>query len=252
LIKIGCAAYSYRDYIKDGRMGYEDFLEEAYRLGLDGVELTLYWLPTKDASYLKKLKRQALFRGLPVSCVGISTNFCIPEASEREGMTKAVEEWLDIANKLGAPCLRVFGGNVPGGYTEMEATEWVIDALKSCVSYAEDKCVVLALENHGGVTAKANDVIKIVKGVGSPWLRVNLDLGNYRESTYEQIAETVPYAVHIHAKISVAGDRELDYQRIKEILEAGGYNGFLSIEYEEKEDPKIGVPRFANYLLKLF
>ncbi|MEM3041868.1 MAG: sugar phosphate isomerase/epimerase family protein [Nitrososphaerota archaeon] len=233
-------------------MSYEDFIEEAYRLGLDGVELTLYWLPTKDDSYLKRLKRHMLFRGLPVSCLGISTNFCIPEAYERERVTKNLEEWLDIAHKLGSPCLRVFGGNIPHGHSETEATEWVIDCLKRCVGYAEDKGIVLALENHGGVTSKAGNVVKIVKGVGSPWLGVNLDLGNYRESTYEQIAKTVPYAVHIHAKRSVAGGGELDYHRIREMLEAGGYNGFLSIEYEEDEDPKTGVPKFANYLLNLF
>jgi len=252
MIKVGCAAYSYREYLKDGRMSYEDFIEEGYRLGLDGVELTLYWLPSKDSSYFKKLKRLALFRGLPISCAGISTNFCSPDNSKREGMIKAVEEGLDIAYELGAPCLRVFGGYVPEGYTEAQATEWAIGALKTCVSYAEDKGVVIAMENHGGITARADNVLKIVKGVDSPWFRINLDIGNYRESTYDEIAKTVPYTVHIHGKISVGGGVKIDYERIKEILETGGNNGFLSIEYEEKEDPKIDVPRFARYLLNLF
>jgi len=252
LIKIGCAAYSYREYLKDGRMSYEDFIEEAYRIGLDGVELTLYWLPSKNTSYLRKIKRLALFRGLPISCAGISTNFCNPDSSERKKAIETAKEGLDIAHELGAPCLRVFGGHVPEGYTETEATKWVIESLKSCVDYAQNNGVVIALENHGGITSKADNVIRIVEGVGSSWLRVNLDLGNYRESIYEEIAKTVAYAVHIHAKVSVAGGVKIDYQRIKEILESGGYNGFLSIEYEEKEDPKIGVPRFAKYLLDLF
>jgi len=108
------------------------------------------------------------------------------------------------------------------------------------------------MENHGGVTAKADNVIEIVEGVGSPWVRVNLDLGNYRESTYEEIARTLPYAVHAHAKVSVAGNGELDYHRTAEILQNGRYNGFLSIEYEEKEDPKTGIPRFAKNLFSIF
>jgi sugar phosphate isomerase/epimerase len=252
MIKIGCAAYSYRDYLKDGRMSYEDFIEEAHRIGLDGVELTLYWLPSKEQSYLRKLKRLAFSRGLPISCAGISTNFCTPENSERERMIKVVEEGLNIARELGAPALRVFGGYTPKGYTEAEATNWTIEALKTCVNYAEEKGVVMALENHGGITARADNVVKIVKSVGSPWLGVNLDLGNYAESTYDDIAKTIPYTVHIHGKISITGNGKVDYEKVKEMLRKGDYNGFISIEYEEEEDPKTAVPRFAKYLLNLF
>jgi len=252
MVKIGCAAYSYREYLKDGRMRYEDFIEEAYRIGLDGVELTLYWLPSKDTSYFRKIKRLSLLRGLPISCAGISTNFCNPNLSERKKAIEAVKEGLEIAHELGAPCLRVFAGYVPGGYTEAEAMKWTVESLKSCIEYAEDNGVVIAMENHGGITSKADNVIRIIESVDSSWFRVNLDLGNYRESTYEEIAKTVPYAVHIHAKVSVAGGGKIDYQRVKEILTSGGYNGFLSIEYEEKEDPKVGVPKFAKYLFDVF
>jgi sugar phosphate isomerase/epimerase len=79
-----------------------------------------------------------------------------------------------------------------------------------------------------------------------------LDLGNYAESTYDDIAKTIPYAVHIHGKISITGNGKVDYEKVKEMLIKGGYNGFISIEYEEEEDPKTAVPRFAKYLLNLF
>ena len=252
MIKIGCAAYSYRDYLKDGRMSYEDFIEEAHNIGLDGVEMTLYWLPSREPQYFRNLKRIALSRGLPISCAGISTNFCNPDPMERERMIKAVEEGVGIARELSAPALRVFGGYVPEGYSEEQAILWTIGALRRCVKYAEENGVVIALENHGGITARADSVIRIIEGVDSPWLRVNLDLGNYRESTYEDIAKTVPYAVHIHGKVSISENIRVDYEKVKRILEDEGYNGFISIEYEEKEDPKKGVREFARYLLRLF
>jgi sugar phosphate isomerase/epimerase len=252
MIKIGCAAYSYRDYLKDGRMSYEDFIEEAYKIGLDGVEMTLYWLPSKEPAYLRNLKRIALSQGLYISCAGISTNFCSPDPLERERMIRAVEEGLRIARELGAPALRVFGGYVPEGYSEKQAAQWVVEALSRCITYAEENGVVIALENHGGVTTRADNVVRIVESVDSPWLRVNLDLGNYKESTYGDIAKTIPYTVHIHGKVSVSGNTKVDYEKIKRILVENGYNGFISIEYEEKEDPKIGVPEFAKYLLRLF
>jgi len=233
-------------------MSYEDFIEESHRLRLDGIEMTLYWVSSKELSYYRNLKRLSLLRGLPISCAGISTNFCNPDISEREKQVRSVEEGLNMAHQLGASCLRVFGGYVPQGYSETEATRWVVESLKSSVRYAEDRGVVIALENHGGVTARADNVVNIVKGVDSPWFGVNLDLGNYKESTYDEIAKTIPYTVHIHGKVSLAEGVELDYQRIKKILRDGGYNGFLSIEYEEKEDAKTGVPRFAEYLFGLF
>jgi len=252
MIKIGCATYSYREYLADGRMSYEDFVEEIYRLGLDGLELTLYWLPSRSTAYLRKLKRLSLARGLPISCAGISTDFCNPDSRDRKLAVRRAMKGLDIAQELGAPCLRVFAGHVPNGYTASDATAWTVESLKSCISYAEDRGIVIALENHGGITATAGNVVKVIEEVGSPWVRVNLDLGNYRESTYDAIAETVPYAVHIHGKVSVSEGPRLDYEKIKRILETSGYNGFLSIEYEEKEDPKKGVPGFARYLFKLF
>ncbi|MCX8183505.1 MAG: sugar phosphate isomerase/epimerase [Crenarchaeota archaeon] len=252
MIKIGCAAYSYRDYLKDGRMSYEDFIEEVYKIGLDGVEMTLYWLPSREPSYFRNLKRIALSRGLPISCAGISTNFCNPDPREREKMIKTVEEGLGIARELGAPALRVFGGHVPEGYSEEQAIRWTVEALSRCITYAEENGIVIALENHGGVTARADNVVRIVESVGSPWLRVNLDLGNYKESMYEDIAKTVPYAVHIHGKVSVSENIKVDYEKIRRILGDNSYNGFISIEYEEKEDPKKGVPEFAKYLLRMF
>jgi len=250
MIKIGCAAYSYRELLAKGSMRYEDFIEEVYRMKLDGVELTLYWLPSMEGIYLRELKRFALFRGLPIYAAGTSCNFCQPEVKEREKQIAEMKKWVDVAQELGAPCLRIFGGRVPEGHTEAQATQWAIEALKSCTDYAEDKGVVLALENHGGVTMKADNLIKIVKEVNSKWLAITLDVGNYRGEIYDEIAKTAPYAVNVHAR--QREDTGLDYTRIKSILEQVGYNGFVSIEYEGKEPAKTGVPKEAKYLLDLF
>jgi len=252
MIKIGCAAYSYRGYLNDGRMKYEDFIEEAHRIRLDGVELTLYWLHSKERDYLKKLKRLALSKGLPISCAGISTDFCNPVPSEREKTMKAVIDGLNVARELGAPVLRIFGGYLPEGHTEQQAMERATQALRTCAGYADEAGVVIALENHGGITARADNVIRIIGDVGSPWLQVNLDLGNYKESTYEDIAKTIPYAAHIHVNIRVSGGPQVDYEKVRDLLEDGGYNGFISIEYEEEEDCMKGVPKFANHLFDIF
>jgi len=253
-MKVSCAAYSFRQYLQSGEMSVEDFIRKGYDMGLDGVELTAYYFPTTETEYLKRLKRLALAYGLDIAGTAIGGSFALPEEARAEQVALA-REWVDVSVTLGAPCLRVFAGPVPEGHSEEEAMAWCIAGLKQAAEYAEEKGVVLALENHGGITATFEQVRQLVEGVGSDWLRVNLDLGNYRTDPYRQIAQTLPYTVTTHAKTQghdASGQPFLlDYPRILQILREKGYRGYLSIEYEAEADPLLAVPRFASYLKSL-
>ncbi len=254
-LRLGCAAYSFRAYLTKGEMSLEDFVKLGWELGLDGVELTEYYFPSVDRDYIFKLKRLALSYGLDISAVSVGNTFTLPDSDAREREIKHVKKWIDIAVWIGAPCLRVFAGKVPKGHTEEEAFKWVVSALKECSKYASERGIVLALENHGGITSTADQVLRILKAVDSEWLRINLDTGNYRINTYEDIEKSAPYAVHVHAKfLDVAedgSDRRLDYNKILEILRRAGYRGYLSIEYEGKEGARSAVPRAVSFLRKL-
>ena len=48
----GCCAYSYRKYLEKGPMTMEDFILKAVELGIDGVDLTTYYLKSTEPSYL--------------------------------------------------------------------------------------------------------------------------------------------------------------------------------------------------------
>ena len=253
-MRVSCSAYSFRQYLQNGEMSLEDFIRKGYEIGLDGVELTAYYFPTTESDYLKRLKRVALNHGLDIAGTAIGGSFALSEGS-RVAQVALAKEWVDVSVTLGAPCLRVFAGPVPEGHTEEEAMAWCIAGLQEAVQYAEESGIVLALENHGGITATFKQVMQLVEGVGSDWLRVNLDLGNYRTDPYREIAETVPYTVTTHVKTQgrdSSGERFLlDHARILQILRDKGYKGYLSIEYEAEEDPMLAVPRFANYLKSL-
>jgi sugar phosphate isomerase/epimerase len=254
MIKIGCAAYSYDPYLGSGKMKLEDFIERAYELRIDGVELTGYYFESTDAGYIYRLKRLALRRGLSISGAAIGSSFCHAEKSEREGQVQEVKNWVDVASKLGAPFLRVFGGEVPTGYDEEEAIRWTVDSLRSCCDYAGQRGITIALENHGGITSSAKNVVRIAKEVGSEWFGINLDLGNYHGNIYDEIAKTAPYAVNVHAKVfeDQKALKRLDFGRVRKILESAGYNGFVSLEYEGPEDPNVAVPKETKFLLEAF
>lgn len=234
-------------------MTLEGFLNKAVEMELDGVELTAYYFPTTEKDYLNHIKKEAFLRGLDISGTAVGNNFCHAEPDKRTEQVQMVKDWIDVSYHLGAPCIRVFAGGPPKGHTEDEAIGWVVSALKECTEYAEPKGVIVALEDHGGVTSTAEQVLRIYNEVNSDWLGINLDTGNFRKNPYEEISTVAPYAVTTHAKVEIlnpaTGEREkADFERIVQSLRQAGYHGYLSIEYESEEDPMTGVPRFVNYL----
>ena len=128
---------------------------------------------------------------------------------------------------------------------------WAVDCLRECIAYGAQRGVVIALENHGGVTARAEQVMAIAEQVRGSWFGLNLDCGNFSGDPYEEIRQVAPLAVTTHAKVttrSPEGVQPVDYTRVRDILAAAGYEGYLSIEYEEKEDAATAVPRFVDTL----
>src|SRR5262249_44117718 len=164
----------------------------------------------------------------------VGSNFTQADAGKREEHVQMTKAWIDHSVALGAPCIRVFAGPVPEGVSEDEATAWAVECLREVIPYGAERGVVVALENHGGVTTGADQVLAIAEQVQNPWFGLNLDCGNFRTQPYEEIREVAHLAVTTHAKVTTRtpeGGREpVDYHRVRQILEAPGYHGYISIE----------------------
>jgi len=250
-LKLSCCAYSYRQFLsgKNKTMTLDDFMEIAAEIGLDGVELTAYYFPGEiTPEYLNHLKHKAFLLGLDISGTAVGNHFCHPPGATREKNVAQIKQWVDYSAALGAPCIRVFGGNVPKGASLEQAQKWTIECIEECCEYSGKKGVFLAMENHGGITASPKEMLPIVQGVKSKWYGVNLDTGNFRTADpYGDIATMAPYAVTTHVKTRVGG-KPADFKRIIEIMRDAGYRGYLSLEYEDREDPKTAVPRTMRTL----
>jgi len=253
-VHVGCCAYSYRQYLTKGEMTLEQFLDLGVDMDLDGVELTSYYFPNTETQTLYDVKRMALRRGLEVSGAAVGNNFCQADPAKRAEQVQMVKDWVRHSVKLGAPLLRVFAGGVPDGSTEDEAREWTVASLQECAEVAAEEGVMLALENHGGITATVEQVEALIAAAGSDWVASNLDTGNYRTDPYGSITRTVPLAITAHVKTEVPGPNgkeDVDIESVISALKAGGYRGYLSIEYEADEDPMTAVPRFVKTLQRL-
>ncbi len=254
-LKVSCCAYSLRKYLQgeEKNMELTDFIARAVDWGLDGVELTSYYFAEKTAEYARALRRQCFLSGIDVSGTALGNKFAVPPGPEREKQIADVRQWIDLAEAMGAPCMRVFGGPVPKDMPVDEAIGWAVDGLNEAAEYAATKGVYLALENHGGVTDTPANMLRILKGVESDWVGANLDTGNFHgEDVYGDVAELAPYAVNVHLKAHVkpAGKpaEPTDFSRVTEILREAKYSGYISLEYEASEDPMTAVPRLIDQM----
>ncbi|MBN1349336.1 sugar phosphate isomerase/epimerase [candidate division KSB1 bacterium] len=252
--KISCAAYSYRKYLKTGEMTLDDFIDECIGMGLDAVELTSYYFPEKiTPQYLNHLKHKTFINGLDISGTAIQNNFCVPPGEARDRDILHVKKWIDYAADFSAPCIRIFAGNVPDSISEEQAIDWCADCIKICLDHAEIRGVFLALENHGGITARAATMVKICDKVGNhPWFGINLDTGNFRTDPYGDMALVAPRVITVQVKDWVTAPdgntQEADFKKVLDVLRAAKYRGYLAFEYEGTEDPLTGVPKWIKRL----
>jgi sugar phosphate isomerase/epimerase len=248
----GCCAYSYRKYLEHGPMTMEDFILNAVEQEIEGVDMTTYYLKSREPSYLLGLRRLAFRNGVPFSGAAIGTNMCQPDPDRRAAEIEKIKQWLDSAELLGASHLRVFGGEIPKGATDEQGIQWVVETMQPSCDYAAAKGITLGIESHGGITSKAANILEILRRVDSPYAGCNLDISNFPEDPYTQIEACLPYATHTHIRDFYGQPRKpLDLERVWKLFAQGGYKGFTSAEYEGEEDPKTGVPKLLARIKEL-
>lgn len=259
-LKLSLAAYSYRDYLTgklQPKMTLDQFIELCADLGLDGTELTSYYFPENfDQAYLVSLKQKTFRLGLDISGTAIANDFCLPPGEARDKSLAHTRLWIDHAATMGAPVIRIFAGNVPQGDSDQVAIERCAAGINESLKYAAQKGVCLALENHGGITTRPEQMLEIIKRVDdSPWFGVNFDGGNFRSADpYADLAKIAPYAINVQIKADIfRGDKreDTDFAKVIGILKDAGYRGYVVLEYESAEDPKTGVPRHIETLRRL-
>lgn len=256
-LRVGCCAYSYRDYLTgtSPRMSIEDFIDRCAELGCDSVELTSYYFPSPiSVRGLHRIARRCFLNGLEVSGTAVGNIFALPPGPAREAQINLVRHWIDLSADLGSPCLRVFAGAVPKGVSLRTGRQWVAECVQTCAEYAADHGVILGLENHGGVVATPEGLLDILRRVNSEWVGAKLDSGNFDSpDPYGDLAKSAPYAVSTHVKTEIRRDGVIeatDYRRLAALLRNAGYRGHLNLEYEGAEDAATAVPRAIADMLE--
>ncbi|QDV70793.1 Xylose isomerase-like TIM barrel [Rosistilla carotiformis] len=258
--KFSLAAYSYRSLLQGKgdvppAMDLLGFIDECAKMQLDGVELTSYYMPEEPTdAYLIGLRAHCFRQGLAVSGTAIRNDFGRSEGEARQRELAHVRRWIDHAAVLHAPMIRIFAGHGQKGDSPEKTHDLMVEGIQQSCDYAAKYGIYLALENHGGVTASSEGLLKLVRDVDSPWLGVNLDTGNFRfgGEPYEQMEDVAKYAVNVQVKVVVkdvdGNPQPMNFPRLKKILTDANYRGFVVLEYEEPGDVPAECRRYVEQM----
>jgi L-ribulose-5-phosphate 3-epimerase len=272
-IRLAVSTYSYWHF-RGERYPIEKVIEDAARIGFDGVEILHRQMRDESPPYVNEIKRLAFRNSLALVMLSIHQNFISPSEEERRKAIRHTEHCIELAARLGIPCIRINSGRwgtiksfdelmkVRGiepplpGYTDEDAFKWCIECIEACLPAAEKAGVVLALENHWGLTTQPENLLRIDRAIRSPWFGINLDTGNFPDDPYPGIEKLAPHAIIVQAKTYHGGGEwytlDLDYKRIAAILRKAGFSGWVSLEMEGKEPAATAVPKSYRILREAF
>src|SRR6266540_5746304 len=280
-IKLGISTYSYWHF-KTERVPIETVIDKAAEIGVEGVDILHRQMDIGEKEplsadsriYLQKLKRHAFRNGIDLICLSIHQDFVDPSAEYRQQQIQHTLKCIEIAYELGVPCIRLNSGRwntiasfddlmkargdepVLPGHTEDDGFRWCIDCIEKCLPKCAECGVILALENHWGLTRTPEGLLRILNAVKSPWLGGLMDTGNFLEDPYDKLKRIAPQTAFVQAKTYYGGGEwytlDLDYKQIAQILADANYTGYVSLETEGKENPDTTVPKSIQMLRKAF
>lgn len=278
-MNISVSMYSLASTIKKENWSIIDFINYAKSIQLEGVELLdFYWEnQTQKDKEIEKVIHALNEHNLTVSAYDVSNNFVKPSSHEREQEVAKIIDGIHVAKQLKTEIVRVFCGDLHGDLTYEEGQSWIVEGLKKASEVAEKEKIYLAIENHGLLAGRSDQVVQIIEKVNSPYVKSTFDTGNFllvHEDPNDAFDRLKDEIVHVHFKDfrqkdpgesikgfnstrgseligTVPGDGQVNLLYIVEGLKSRNYNGWLSIEYEGFDDAKISNETAVERLREL-
>lgn len=273
-VRFGVSTYSFWQFNRNEFQDLDLCIDLAAEWGFDGIEILHRQMKDESNATLQAIKKRAFVNGLDLCGFSIHQGWVSPDPEVRKKNTEHTIHCIELSYALGIPTMRVNTGRwgtsgsfddlmknrgiepVLAGHTEDEGFKWVIDGLTECLPAAERCGVTMGLENHWGLGLTPEGVMRIVRAIQSPWLKTTLDTGNFLEDPYDRLELMADDAVLVQAKTYFGGglwySLDLDYPRIAKLLQKHNFGGYVSLEFEGKEDPRTAIPKSLALLKSAF
>ncbi len=273
-MKVGIDSYCYHRFFGEvypfqnqplRRMTLEDFIDRAHELGVDGVSLESCFVDQRDdAGYMRSVaERLDKYNMDRVWAWGHPDGL---EGGKNKDEFRAMIKAFDQAKAIGANVMRIVGSSFTFRFeNHQEQIDRLVAMLKEAVPVARDHGIKMAIENHIDFTA--DECLQLLERVGTDWLGINFDTGNFArllDDPVDGMKKLAPHVLATHIKdLKVAapdrkvtdwcffactpvGDGFIDNLTLARLLKAADYQGFLAMEidylhpdYNEEEDAAV-------------
>lgn len=254
---------------------FAQILEEARRDGFDGIEfrgllseIDLVNVPEFQPANIQQTRKRLEDAGIAPTCLSSSVTVVASAGTELDQKQAIAHagRYIDLAKEVGAPCVRLFGGNVPETMQPLEALRRAAETLRVIGDYAAARGVIAAVETHDALM-QTEKLMELIREADHPAVRVLWDIHHPYRMMAESIAHSAEqlkgYIVAAHLKDSVqsegaegytytlTGNGDIPLKAAIHALKEMGYDGYLTLEWEKRwvpelDDPEIAFPQYAK------
>jgi sugar phosphate isomerase/epimerase len=260
---LGCPDWPFEKIIDFAvQHGYKGLELRGIQREMDLPKCKEFITPGARKQVVQLMKRKRLqFVGL-----GSSATMHFAEATQRQKNLDEGRRFIDLAQDINCPYVRVFPNNFPKDQERQQTMDLITKGLLELAEHARGSKVVVLMETHGDLV-KTADLEMIMQGAEHPHTGLVWDISNMWTVTKESPAEVYKrlkkYIRHVHIKDAGLRDDKLQYKLLGEgevpifegidLLAGDGYQGFYSFEWEKLWHPEILEPEIAlaDYPVKM-
>ena len=241
----------------------ETAIEEVSKAGYEGIEISLdhahlhpYVVSRERLRELKDLMARFQIEPVSLATGGLFLLSDVPQepsliSADPRGRQERIDficASLEIANYLSIPVLNFTSGILYRDFehdnvSAEEAAQMLVEGVRACLEHAGDVTLVLEPEAtlHSHFIEATSQAIPIIREVNSPQFQLTIDIAHvkaFESDLYRCTAEALPYARHIQIADSrgrvhhhdIPGEGDIDFRALFDVLKAGGYEHYLSLE----------------------
>lgn len=252
---LGCPDWTFQQIVDfASKHGYKGLELRGIKRQMDLTKCDEFSTPERIAATLSVMEE----KGLKFINLGASANMHFHEGPEKEKSMAEAMAFIDLAQKINCPFVRVFPNKFPKEREREQTIQTVAENLLTLGEYAKSRKVIVLLETHGDFSA-SDDILKVMKLANHSNIALVWDIANMWTITKESPAlvyqKLKKYIRHTHIKdAKITGDK-LQYTLLGQgdvpifeaidILYKDGYKGYYSFEWEKLWHPEIAEPEIA-------
>ena len=272
-MELSICSYSFHHLLEAGQQDVFQYIRDCQALGCTQLDLWNGHLPSllddparspasitpeyaqlsaAELEELARIKAAADTAGLPFGCLAVDgAHLYEPTPEARQANRIKADRWLNIAEQLGVPQIRIDAGGSPEMPDEM--FEVIVTGYNDLLPRAGEKGMEVLMENHWGASRIPENVGRILHTV--PGLGLLFDTGNWPDDQREAgwvLGARHARATHLkmYAFDAEGNETTVDIPRAIHMLQEADYQGSWGIESVPRQGDEMEAARKSVALVR--